>query len=434
MEQCSYAFRYSGERILFECDVTLPDRDIIDVCGGILKEGQEVMKVPGQRNHSIANLIAQLSRLKKELAPCPGLFPSPVSFFTTPLQMPLPHSTSLHDRSTPLPNISLPLTYPRLPVIISTSSLSPASWLQTETRNTKEAAEKYVQDVQDVQDSNSLSNSTKTNIEDNQVGFRSLCPGLRSRYGSLSPINTTASSSTATTVLSDQTPVFLTTPTATTTLKTSSGTAVAPHATAPLGTIVAPLVTAPLGTITTTPQQGATPHINKMIGRTLISSNSVWSPYLKEKDTANIKKSWDVRMTEEYRPRSESPRYNYNLKDEKSFECKYCDYQAKQYNQLARHWKTHSGERPYQCGMCDYSAALKHNLVQHMWSKHTARKKYQCSECDYSATRRDYLAAHRTQHTGYKPFTCPHCSWETGLKSNMTQHMKRKHSAKSDDV
>ena len=27
--------------------------------------------------------------------------------------------------------------------------------------------------------------------------------------------------------------------------------------------------------------------------------------------------------------------------------------------------------------MCDYSAALKHNLVQHMWSKHTARKKYQ---------------------------------------------------------
>ena len=35
--------------------IYISDRDIIDVCGGILKEGQEVMKVPGQRNHSIAN-------------------------------------------------------------------------------------------------------------------------------------------------------------------------------------------------------------------------------------------------------------------------------------------------------------------------------------------------------------------------------------------
>ena len=28
------------------------------------------------------------------------------------------------------------------------------------------------------------------------------------------------------------------------------------------------------------------------------------------------------------------PLFHYNLTDEKSFECKYCNYQAKQYNQL----------------------------------------------------------------------------------------------------
>ena len=129
-------------------------------------------------------MIDQLSRLKKELAPCPGLFPAPVSFFPRPL-MPLPHSTSL-SHSTSHPNISLSSTYPRLPVILSSSSLSPAApWLETETRNTKKAAEKYVQDVQE---SNLLTNSTKTNIEDNKVGFRSLCPGLRLRYGTFNNI------------------------------------------------------------------------------------------------------------------------------------------------------------------------------------------------------------------------------------------------------
>ena len=29
------------------------------------------------------------------------------------------------------------------------------------------------------------------------------------------------------------------------------------------------------------------------------------------------------------------------------YKCSECDYTARQYNQMERHWKTHSGERPY---------------------------------------------------------------------------------------
>ncbi|KAL5268728.1 hypothetical protein ACHWQZ_G002540 [Mnemiopsis leidyi] len=373
-----------GERILFECDVDLPDREIIDVCGGILKaEPDHDIKFSCQEQSSqfdVVSLIRQLNRLKEELTPSAALL-SGRTLFPEPI---LP-------RSTFFPN-SIQLPHPLLPAVVSSSPSSQfleSSWydgmldaVTSDKENTNSEVEELVlkSSQKNVKTSTDQSTLARTTSETGSLERLT----LQTSFNTLLPPQETATSSSNQIAFSPRTPL-------------------------------------PADKLTPTkPTRSSL--IKQSVGRIMISSPSAWSPYSMEKETQPGQKPEIKEMS------AKLPLFHYNLTDEKSFECKYCNYQAKQYNQLARHWKTHSGERPYQCGMCDYSAALKHNLVQHMWSKHTARKKYQCSDCDYSATRRDYLAAHRTQHTGYKPYMCSQCGWETGLKSNMTQHMKRKHS------
>lgn len=51
-------------------------------------------------------------------------------------------------------------------------------------------------------------------------------------------------------------------------------------------------------------------------------------------------------------------------------------------------------------------------------------KTYQCSHCSYSTTNRSDIVKHYRTHTGVKPFACPHCSYQTGDKSNLMQHIR----------
>ena len=116
-------------------------------------------------------MLDQLSRLKQELAPCSGFLPGSLSQFGRPV-IPVPHST-------PLPNLPLPPTYPLLPVIIRTVSLSPSSWLESEKpkmdhsnhiESHKGETDVVVEDI--------LTNSANTSVESGVTGFRSACPGF----------------------------------------------------------------------------------------------------------------------------------------------------------------------------------------------------------------------------------------------------------------
>lgn len=63
-----------------------------------------------------------------------------------------------------------------------------------------------------------------------------------------------------------------------------------------------------------------------------------------------------------------------------------------------------SGEKPYKCTWdnCTWKFARSDELTRH-YRKHTGVKPFKCSDCDRSFSRSDHLALHRRRHT---PQTC----------------------------
>lgn len=98
---------------------------------------------------------------------------------------------------------------------------------------------------------------------------------------------------------------------------------------------------------------------------------------------------------------------------------------AKRNNPADGRSRTPPSERPYACPVdtCPRRFSRSDELTRHMRT-HTGQKPFQCRICMRNFSRSDHLTTHIRTHTGEKPFACDTCGRRFARSDERRRHMK----------
>ncbi|KAK3086133.1 hypothetical protein FSP39_014007 [Pinctada imbricata] len=108
---------------------------------------------------------------------------------------------------------------------------------------------------------------------------------------------------------------------------------------------------------------------------------------------------------------------------DKPFSCAFCDKRFSRRDKLKMHENAHKGIKPYVCSLCPYRSVDSTSVKKHM-QIHTDERKYSCQLCSYSGRTWSQLQVHLRKHTGDMPFYCPHCPSKFKIKSDLSRHLR----------
>lgn len=99
-------------------------------------------------------------------------------------------------------------------------------------------------------------------------------------------------------------------------------------------------------------------------------------------------------------------------RSKKEYKCHICDKQFQGLNDLRKHLRIHSDERPYPCTQCDKKFRQAGCLKNHIASQHGTDEEFSCEFCNKTFPIKERLRLHLRVHTGYKPYKCDLCPKE----------------------
>ncbi|KAB0350834.1 hypothetical protein FD754_015691 [Muntiacus muntjak] len=103
--------------------------------------------------------------------------------------------------------------------------------------------------------------------------------------------------------------------------------------------------------------------------------------------------------------------------------CPVCGKAFRKTSHLAKHQRTHTGERPYQCQVCGKRFGDRSNCSTHQ-RVHTGEKPYACAECGKRFSQSSSLVIHRRTHTGERPYQCQLCGKRFNNSSHFSAHRR----------
>ncbi|KAG0424509.1 hypothetical protein HPB47_028273 [Ixodes persulcatus] len=106
--------------------------------------------------------------------------------------------------------------------------------------------------------------------------------------------------------------------------------------------------------------------------------------------------------------------------------CGHCPYSSDRKEDVVRHERTHTGQRPFVCGTCGKAFTQQGHLDKHQ-RVHTGERPYECAECGQKFTQPANLRRHERTHTRERPHVCPECGRGFVQGSQLAVH-RRTHS------
>ncbi|KAH6923642.1 hypothetical protein HPB50_004319 [Hyalomma asiaticum] len=95
---------------------------------------------------------------------------------------------------------------------------------------------------------------------------------------------------------------------------------------------------------------------------------------------------------------------------------------------LDKHMRVHTMERPYECDVCGQSFRQLCNMKRHR-NMHTGgpQATHACPDCDKTFVEKGHLKSHLRTHTGERPFQCSQCDMRFTEKSSVKKHEQMVH-------
>ncbi|XP_059820975.1 zinc finger protein 827 isoform X4 [Hypanus sabinus] len=106
--------------------------------------------------------------------------------------------------------------------------------------------------------------------------------------------------------------------------------------------------------------------------------------------------------------------------------CPFCVYATNRPSAMECHLRTHY-KMEFKCRICQVVKANQLELEIHI-REHRLGNHYKCDQCGYLSKTANKLIEHVRVHTGERPFHCDQCSYSCKRKDNLNLHKKLKHS------